>query len=72
MSYQSERIKRYRQLGQEEDYQDVMMSVLAAIVLEQPIREEDRRFLVEYLKIKQDIPKVDDAIRNVAFEVPRD
>ena len=72
MSYQSERIKRYRQLGQEEDYQDVMMSVIAAIVLEQPIREEDRRFLVEYLKIKQDIPKVDDAIRNVAFEVPRD
>ena len=72
MSYQSERIKRYRQLGQEEDYQDVIMSVIAAIVLEQPIREEDRRFLVEYLKIKQDIPKVDDAIRNVAFEVPRD
>ena len=72
MSYELERITRYRQLGQEEDYQDVMMSVLAAIVLEQPIREEDRRFLVEYLKIKQDIPKVDDAIRNVAFEVPRD
>ena len=72
MSYQSERIRRYRQLGQEEEYQDVIMSVIAAIVLEQPIREEDRRFLVEYLKIKQDIPKVDDAIRNVAFEVPRD
>ena len=57
MDYGLERSKAYKQLGFKEDYQDVIMSVLAAVVLEQPIRDEDRQFLIDYLQIKQDIPK---------------
>ena len=57
MDYGQKRAKAYKNLGFKEDYQDVMMSVLASIVLEQPIREEDRKFLQDYLQIKQEIPK---------------
>ena len=57
MDYGLKRGKAYKQLGFKEDYQDVIMSVLAAVVLEQPIRDEDRQFLIDYLQIKQDIPK---------------
>ena len=57
MDYGQKRAEAYKNLGFKEDYQDVMMSVLASIVLEQPIREEDRKFLQDYLQIKQEIPK---------------
>ena len=59
MDYGLKRAEAYKDLGFEEDYRDVLMSVLAAIVLEQPIREEDREFLRSYLQIKEDIPKED-------------
>ena len=57
MQYDEKRMIAYNQLGRTEDYQDVIMSVLAAIVLEQEIREEDKAFLKAYLKVKNDIPK---------------
>ena len=59
MDYGLKRAEAYKNLGFEEEYRDVIMSVLASIVLEQPIREEDKQFLAAYLKIKEDIPKED-------------
>ena len=59
----------YKQLGFKEDYQDVIMSVLASIVLEQPIRDEDKAFLQSYLQIKQDIPKEDIPVIDVSNNI---
>ena len=65
------RAEAYKNLGFEEDYQDVIMTVLASIVLDEPIREEDRKFLRSYLQIKRDIPKEDIPVIDVSNNVIR-
>lgn len=63
------RSEAYKQLGFDEDYRDVIMSVLASIVLKKEIREEDKQFLAAYLKIKEDIPKEDIPIIDVSNNI---
>lgn len=69
MDYQLKRMDHFKSLGRYEEYMDVLMMVAASVVLDQPIREEDREFLRSYLQIKQDIPKEDILEGNVG-EIP--
>lgn len=57
MDYGLKRGEAYRQLGFEEEYRDVIMCVLHALVEGEDIRDEDREFLKRYMQVKIDIPK---------------
>ena len=69
MDYGLKRAKAYKNLGFKEDYQDVIMSVLAAIALDLPVREEDKEFLRSYLQIKEDIPKEEIPVIDVSNNI---
>ena len=69
MDYGLKRAEAYKNLGFKEEYQDVIMSVLAAIVLDKPIRNEDKEFLASYLQIKEDIPKEDIPVIDISNNI---
>ena len=59
MDYGLRRAEAYKQLGFDEEFRDVLMMVAAHVVLDEPIRDEDREFLRQYLQIKIDNPRED-------------
>ena len=72
MDYDLKRMIAYQGLGRDEDYKDVIISVLASLVLDKPIRDEDRQFLTAYLKIKEDIPKEEIVSTRTFIEIPKE
>lgn len=57
LCYQSKRGYAYEEFLSVECQRDLFMMVAAHVVLDEPIREEDKELLRKYLKVKTDFPK---------------
>ena len=59
MDYGLRRAQEYKNLAFDEEWRDLLIMVAAHVVLDEPIRDEDRELLRKYLQVKLDIPKED-------------
>lgn len=59
MNYDLQRHQAFKALGRQEDYFDVIIEVLDALVEGRDIRPEDAEFLNRYREIKAMYPKIE-------------